>query len=120
MFPCSSIADLWFSMKSLQLRYATTVVERQVKNADPAAKEITFTLQLPDSAFISNFSMTLGEEERVARVLPTKQALETYNSARDAGLSTGLASQDSRDSNKFSIATSVEPGQKVLRTLHCT
>ncbi len=41
----------------IQFRYARTVVESYVKNPDKGAKNVTFQLTLPNTAFVSNFSM---------------------------------------------------------------
>ena len=69
---------------------------------------------LPDSAFISFFSMTTGEEEQVAKVMTKEDAVEKFNNAKKLGIGAGLVSENERDSNKFSIKTNIEPGEKVV------
>ena len=69
---------------------------------------------LPDSAFISFFSMRTGDDEKVATVMAKEKAVEKFNNARNLGIGAGLVSGDNRDSNKFSIKTSIEPWQKVV------
>lgn len=44
-------------ISTVQARFATTLITSQVANKANTAKEITFTAQLPEAAFISNFSM---------------------------------------------------------------
>ena len=66
---------------------------------------------LPESSFRSNFSMTIKEEEYVAKV--KEEAKRTYEEALDSGLTAGLVSKKRRDSNTFSV----EPGEKVVFTL---
>ena len=42
----------------IQFRYAQTVIESRVKNPDVRdSKEVEFNIILPDTAFISNFSL---------------------------------------------------------------
>lgn len=69
---------------------------------------------LPDSAFISFFSMTMGDEEQVAKVMAKEDAVENFNNAKKLGIGAGLVSENERDSNKFSIKTNIEPGEKVV------
>ena len=69
---------------------------------------------LPDSVFISFFSMTTGGEEQVAKVMAKEDAVEKFNNAKKLGIGAGLVSENERDSNKFSIKTNIEPGEKVI------
>ena len=65
---------------------------------------------LPDSVFISFFSMTTGGEEQVAKVMAKEDAVEKFNNAKKLGIGAGLVSENERDSNKFSIKTNIENG----------
>jgi Mg-chelatase subunit ChlD len=98
---------------NIQFRYAQTQVVSYVKNPGSEAKEISFTAVIPDSAFISNFSMVLKGKEYVAQVKAKEEAKKEYDEAVTLGRGAGLVSQDARDANKFTVATNVEPGQKV-------
>ena len=89
----------------ITLRYAQTEVESLVKNPSNEAREVKFSMFLPDSAFISFFSMTINDEEQVAKVMEKKEAVEKFNNAKQLGIGAGLVSQNERDSNKFSIST---------------
>merc|ERR1711892_288651 len=53
----------------IMLRYAQTEVESLVKNPSGYAREVNFSMFLPDSAFISFFSMTIDDDEQVAQVM---------------------------------------------------
>jgi len=53
----------------VQFRYAKTVVESVVRNPDTVAQLANFVVVIPDSAFISAFSMEIDGEEYKARVL---------------------------------------------------
>ena len=97
----------------ITLRYARTKVETRMKNPSATeSKEMTFSINLPDTAFISNFSMVVNGREHVANVMKTQEAQEIYDKARSDGHNAGLVNQDTRDSKVFSISVNVEAGDK--------
>merc|ERR1712110_909910 len=102
---------------TIRFRYSKTVVTALYRNPGTEANKAVFTMLLPESAFISNFSMTIKEEEYVAEVKEKGEAKRTYEEAVDSGRSAGLVSKNRRDSNTFSVDTNLEPGEKVVFTL---
>merc|ERR1712130_130646 len=89
-----------FHIKSeVQFRYARTVVESTVSNPDTVAQVGSFALVIPDSAFISAFSMEMGGEEYKARVEEKEEAEKTFEKALSRGRGAGLVSQDAKDAN---------------------
>ena len=88
----------------ISLRYAETRVQSEMQNPDSSAQEITFSMILPETAFISNFSMILKDAEIVGKVMEKQEALNEYNEAKRIGISSGLVRKE-RFSNKFSIST---------------
>merc|ERR1719225_2222096 len=102
---------------TIGFRYSRTQVTALYKNPGHEANKAVFTMVLPESAFISNFSMTIKEEEYVAEVKEKEEAKKTYEEAVDSGLNAGLVSKNRRDSNTFSVDTNLEPGEKVVFTL---
>ena len=53
-----------------------------MKNPSSKAREVTFSVILPDSAFVSNFSMILRDnQELVAKVMEKKKAKDVYKEA---------------------------------------
>ena len=68
---------------------------------------------LPETAFISNFSMIIKNAEIVGKVMEKQEALEEYNEAKRIGISSGLVKKE-RFSNKFSISTNVEARETVI------
>jgi len=102
---------------TIGFRYSRTEVTALYKNPGLKANKAVFTMVLPESAFISNFSMTIKEEEFVAEVKEKEEAKRTYEEAVDSGLSAGLVSKNRRDSNTFSVDTNLEPGEKVVFSL---
>merc|ERR1711936_389044 len=104
-----------FHIKSeVQFRYARTVVESTVSNPDTVAQVGSFALVIPDSAFISAFSMEMGGEEYKARVEEKEKAEKAFEKALTRGRTAGLVGQDERDANKFTVSTNIEGGQKVI------
>ena len=54
---------------TIQFRFARTEVVSHIKNHGTVADKADFTMVIPDSAFISNFSMIIREVEYVAEVM---------------------------------------------------
>merc|ERR1712013_694167 len=73
-----------------------------------------FTMVIPDSAFISNFSMIIRDIEYVAQVKEKEDAKKTFNEAINQGRGAGIISKDIRDANIFTVSTNIEPGAKVI------
>merc|ERR1712130_610443 len=66
-----------FHIKSeIQFRYARTVVESTVTNPDTVAQLASFALVIPDSAFISTFSMEIEGEERIQCLVEARGRLQ--------------------------------------------
>merc|ERR1712088_1135603 len=104
-----------FHIKSeVQFRYARTVVESTVSNPDAVAQVASFALVIPDSAFISAFSMEIGGEKYEARVEEKEEAEKTFEKALSTGRGAGLVSQDAKDANKFTVSTNIEGEQEVV------
>jgi len=104
-----------FHIKSeIQFRYARTVVESTVTNPDTVAQLASFALVIPDSAFISAFSMEIEGEEYNARVEEKEEAEKAFEKAVNRGQGAGLVSQDAKDANKFTVSTNIEGGQEVV------
>merc|ERR1719320_2315849 len=98
----------------VQFRYAKTVVESAVRNPDTVAQLANFVVVIPDSAFISAFSMEIAGEEYKARVEEKEEAKKAFEKALTRGRTAGLVGQDERDTNKFTVSTNIEGGQKVV------
>lgn len=97
----------------VQFRYAKTVAESYVKNPNAAAAEVAFELVLPDTAFVSNFSMLIDEVEYVAKVDEKKEAQKTYDREVAAGNNAGIVNQDTRDANLIRVSVNIAAHGKV-------
>ena len=68
---------------------------------------------LPETAFISNFSIIQNGAETVAKLMEKQEAIDKYNEAKRFGISSGLVKKE-RYSNRFSMSANVEARAKVV------
>ena len=76
-------------------RFANTLVTSVMENTSPQNKEATFVVQLPQTAFISSFSMEVDGVLYIGQVKEKNAAKEEYEKAKNKSLNTGLVSQQS-------------------------
>ncbi|XP_042303200.1 inter-alpha-trypsin inhibitor heavy chain H6 [Sceloporus undulatus] len=98
---------------SIVSRYAFTRVWTVMSNPHTEAKEAIFDLDLPNSAFISNFTIIVNEKIYVAEVKEKHQAKKMYDEARRQGKTAAHVGTKDRETEKFRVSTSVEAGGKV-------
>ena len=85
-------------------------MESYIKSFGSAANTAQFQAILPEKAFVSNFSMTVGGTQYVAK----DEAKTEFDRQVEEGLGAGLVEQDARDASLFKIRTSIEPSEKVI------
>ncbi|XP_023955028.2 inter-alpha-trypsin inhibitor heavy chain H3 [Bicyclus anynana] len=90
------------------LRYARTSVITHVANPDSRPQEATFRMLLPDTAFISGFTMTIGEQSYTAYVKGKQEAKQIYSQAVSQGSAAALVATKARNSNHFTVSVNVE------------
>ncbi|XP_045761175.1 inter-alpha-trypsin inhibitor heavy chain H4-like [Maniola jurtina] len=90
------------------LRYARTSVLTHVHNPDARPQEVTFRMLLPDTAFISGFTMILDGKSYKAYVKEKEEAKKIYNQAVSQGISAAYVATKARDSNQFVVSANVE------------
>ena len=61
-------AELWTSWEELKGRYAVIDIESEMENPSDVDKEAEFTVQIPETAFISNFTMFINGELFIAEI----------------------------------------------------
>eukprot|EP00058_Branchiostoma_floridae_P021639 XP_002607129.1 hypothetical protein BRAFLDRAFT_118666 [Branchiostoma floridae] len=95
-------------------RFATVTVESKLANRRDRGREAVFTMQLPETAFISNFSMVISNTLYVGTVMKKGAAREAYDAAVEAGESAGHVAQESpRGREEFRISINVGAEEKV-------
>ncbi|PFX27951.1 inter-alpha-trypsin inhibitor heavy chain H4-like [Stylophora pistillata] len=95
-------------------RFANTLVTSTLQNKSPDDREAKFVVQLPETAFISNFSMVVKGKRYIARVKEKNAAKMEYEEAKNKSLNTGLVSYSKsqlalRGMDVFEIAINVAP-----------
>ncbi|CAL8368265.1 unnamed protein product [Lota lota] len=98
-------------------RYALTTVRSSVWNQLPVTKEAAFEVDLPASAFISNFTITSDGKVYVAQVQERTAARKIYDAAKKQGKTAGLVATKEREIEKFRVAVSVPPGAEMSFSL---
>ena len=92
-------------------RFAQTNIESTILNVDRRDGEATFLVQLPDAAYISNFTMTIGGELYVGVVKEKAKAQEEYDDAREQNRTAGIVGTapppPNRNMQVFSVAINV-------------
>ncbi|XP_011475912.2 inter-alpha-trypsin inhibitor heavy chain H6 isoform X2 [Oryzias latipes] len=94
-------------------RYAVTTVQSSVWNQLPVVKEAAFEVDLPSSAFISNFTITSNGKVYVAQVTERATARKIYDAAKKHGKTAGLVATKEREIEKFRVAVSVPSGTRM-------
>uniref|UniRef100_A0A8B9HMT6 Inter-alpha-trypsin inhibitor heavy chain family member 6 n=1 Tax=Astyanax mexicanus TaxID=7994 RepID=A0A8B9HMT6_ASTMX len=98
-------------------RYAFTTVESTVWNQLHFTKEAAFEVDLPPSAFISNFTIMSNGKAYVAEVKERSAARRIYDAAKKQGKAAGLVATKEREIEKFRVAVSVPPGVQMSFSL---
>uniref|UniRef100_A0A3P9LWW5 Inter-alpha-trypsin inhibitor heavy chain family member 6 n=1 Tax=Oryzias latipes TaxID=8090 RepID=A0A3P9LWW5_ORYLA len=101
------------SLSTVVSRYAVTTVQSSVWNQLPVVKEAAFEVDLPSSAFISNFTITSNGKVYVAQVTERAAARKIYDAAKKQGKTAGLVATKSREIEKFRVAVSVPSGTRM-------
>ncbi|KPP72861.1 inter-alpha-trypsin inhibitor heavy chain H6-like [Scleropages formosus] len=102
---------------SVVSRYARTTVHSSVWNQLPVTKEAVFEVDLPSTAFISNFSITSNDRLYVAQVQERATAKKIYDEAKRKGKTAGMVSTKEREVEKFRVSVSVPSGTRMSFTL---
>ncbi|XP_071156746.1 inter-alpha-trypsin inhibitor heavy chain H3-like isoform X1 [Mytilus edulis] len=98
----------------IYFRFATTVVETKILNVNQEASEVMFDMTLPDSAFITGFTMEIGGKRYAGNVKEKEKAKKQFEEAKSRGESAGHIAASPRTSNKFNILVNVERNASVV------
>uniref|UniRef100_A0A672P1A7 Inter-alpha-trypsin inhibitor heavy chain H3 n=1 Tax=Sinocyclocheilus grahami TaxID=75366 RepID=A0A672P1A7_SINGR len=98
-------------------RFAHTVMTTKALNTANASQEVFFEVDLPKTAFITNFSMLIEGRIYVSEVKEKEQAREQYESAVSSGLTAGLVKASGRNMETFSVSVNIAPQSRVTFTL---
>ncbi|XP_008407819.1 inter-alpha-trypsin inhibitor heavy chain H3a isoform X2 [Poecilia reticulata] len=88
-------------------RFAHTVMTSVALNKANTSKEIFFDVELPKSAFITNFSMEIEGKVYVGDVKEKEKAKKQYEKAVSSGQTAGLVKASGRKMEKFSVSVNI-------------
>ncbi|XP_078517769.1 inter-alpha-trypsin inhibitor heavy chain H3-like isoform X1 [Lissotriton helveticus] len=94
-------------------RFAHTVITSHAVNRANVSKEVEFDVDLPKTAFITNFSMTIDGTVYMGTVKEKEAAQKVYQEAVSRGQSAGIVKASGRKMEKFKVSVSIAPSGKV-------
>ncbi|RZC37142.1 VIT and/or VWA domain containing protein [Asbolus verrucosus] len=95
-------------------RFASTLITSKVRNLKKTAEETTFSVILPENAFVSEFAMEIGGKIYKAYVKEKKEAKQIYDEAVSSGRSAGHVELNARNSKTFTVSVNIEPESKTI------
>ncbi|XP_068057765.1 inter-alpha-trypsin inhibitor heavy chain H4-like [Anomalospiza imberbis] len=94
-------------------RFAHTVITSRIVNRANESREATFEVELPKTAFITNFSMSIDGEVYPGIIKEKTAAQNEYDSAVSQGQSAGLIKITDRKLEQFHVSVSIAAASKV-------
>ncbi|NWI88638.1 ITIH3 inhibitor, partial [Pitta sordida] len=105
-----------YSMKidsKITSRFAHNVVTSRAVNRGNVAKEVFFDVELPKTAFITNFSMTIDGVTYPGTIKEKEAAKKQYEKAVSKGQTAGLVKASGRKTEKFTVSVNIKAASKV-------
>uniref|UniRef100_A0A8C3PRA8 Inter-alpha-trypsin inhibitor heavy chain 4 n=1 Tax=Calidris pygmaea TaxID=425635 RepID=A0A8C3PRA8_9CHAR len=94
-------------------RFAHTVITSKIVNRANESREATFEVELPKTAFITNFSMSIDGKVYPGIIKEKASAQKEYDAAVSHGQSAGLVKITGRKLEQFHVSVSVAAASKV-------
>ncbi|NXJ64707.1 ITIH4 inhibitor, partial [Rostratula benghalensis] len=94
-------------------RFAHTVITSKIVNRANESREATFEVELPKTAFITNFSMSIDGKVYPGIIKEKASAQKEYDAAVSHGQSAGLVRITDRKLEQFHVSVSVAAASKV-------
>uniref|UniRef100_A0A8D3D9S8 Inter-alpha-trypsin inhibitor heavy chain H3 n=1 Tax=Scophthalmus maximus TaxID=52904 RepID=A0A8D3D9S8_SCOMX len=98
-------------------RFAHTVMTSKALNKANSSQEIFFAVELPKTAFITNFSMEIDGQVYVGEVKEKEKARKQYEKAVSSGRTAGLVKASGRKMEEFSVSVNIAAKSNVIFTL---
>ncbi|XP_041281680.1 inter-alpha-trypsin inhibitor heavy chain H3-like [Onychostruthus taczanowskii] len=105
-----------YSMKidsKVTSRFAHNVITSRAVNRGNVSKEVFFDVELPKTAFITNFSMTIDGVTYPGTIKEKEAAKKQYEKAVSRGQTAGLVKASGRKTEKFTVSVNVKAASKV-------
>nr|XP_036850782.1 inter-alpha-trypsin inhibitor heavy chain H3 [Manis javanica] len=94
-------------------RFAHNIVTTRAVNRADTSKEVSFDVELPKTAFITNFTLTIDGITYPGNVKEKEVAKKQYEKAVSQGKTAGLVKASGRKLEKFTVSVNVAAGSKV-------
>ncbi|XP_055985633.1 inter-alpha-trypsin inhibitor heavy chain H3 [Sorex fumeus] len=94
-------------------RFAHNTVTTRATNRADTAKEVSFDVELPKTAFITNFTLTIDGVTYPGNIKEKEVAQKQYDKAVSQGKTAGLVKASGRKLEKFTVSVNVAAGSKV-------
>ncbi|KAM6126343.1 inter-alpha-trypsin inhibitor heavy chain H4 [Phoenicopterus ruber ruber] len=94
-------------------RFAHTVITSKIVNRANESREATFEVELPKTAFITNFSMSIDGKVYPGIIKEKASAQKEYDTAVSRGQSAGLVKITGRKLEQFHVSVSIAAASKV-------
>ncbi|NWZ32617.1 ITIH4 inhibitor, partial [Asarcornis scutulata] len=94
-------------------RFAHTVITSKIINRANESREATFEVELPKTAFITNFSMSIDGKLYPGIIKEKASAQKEYDAAVSQGQSAGLVKITGRKLEQFHVSVSIAAASKV-------
>ncbi|XP_064160729.1 inter-alpha-trypsin inhibitor heavy chain H3a isoform X1 [Anguilla rostrata] len=104
-------------VSKVAFRFALTVMTSTVINTANSSQEVFFGVELPKTAFITNFSMEIDGKLYVGEVKEKQKAKKEYQAAVSKGQTAGLVKASGRKMEKFSVSVNIAAHSEVTFTL---
>ncbi|XP_054639699.1 inter-alpha-trypsin inhibitor heavy chain H3-like [Dunckerocampus dactyliophorus] len=98
-------------------RFSHTVMTSKALNKANVSQEIFFEVDLPKTAFITNFSMEIDGQVYVGEVKEKEKAKKQYEKAVSSGKTAGLVKVSGRKMEKFSVSVNIAAQSNVTFVL---
>ncbi|NWZ33591.1 ITIH3 inhibitor, partial [Brachypodius atriceps] len=105
-----------YSMKidsKVTSRFAHNVITSRAVNRGSVSKEVFFDVELPKTAFITNFSMTIDGVTYPGIIKEKEAAKKQYEKAVSRGQTAGLVKASGRKTEKFTVSVNIKAASKV-------
>ncbi|XP_074861068.1 inter-alpha-trypsin inhibitor heavy chain H3-like [Carettochelys insculpta] len=105
-----------YSMKidsKVTSRFAHNVITSRAVNRANVSKEVVFDVDLPKTAFITNFSMVINGVTYPGNIKEKEAAKKQYEKAVSQGQTAGLVKASGRKTEKFTVSVNVAAASKV-------
>ncbi|KAM6344525.1 LOW QUALITY PROTEIN: inter-alpha-trypsin inhibitor heavy chain H3-like [Alca torda] len=105
-----------YSMKidsKVTSRFAHNVITSRAVNRGNVHKEVFFDVELPKTAFITNFSMTIDGVTYPGTIKEKEVAKKQYEKAVSKGQTAGLVKASGRKTEKFTVSVNIGAASKV-------